>query len=126
MDIKEALKIAEAVIYDKEKRHLNDAEVDILQGSWEGETYNEIAENSKYEVNYLKGDIGHKFWKLLSEALGEQVSKRNFRAALERSRSRFLIGNSMQLQLEEARPSQKLVSDLYVERPRLNLAVTKR
>ena len=117
MDFEETLKVAEAAIYSKEQRHLSDAEVLILQGSWEGQTYEEIAENSRYEANYLKGDIGHKFWKLLSIALGETVSKRNFQAALERSRPKFKLEASRSPQLTEARQPQERISELYVERP---------
>lgn len=117
MNINEALKVVEAAVYEKEKRHLNDAELKVLEGSWENQTYDEMAEDSKYEANYLKGDVGHKFWKLLSEALGEPVSKRNFRAALERSRSRFSIGDAKLKQSREVRQPQEQACDLYVERP---------
>ncbi len=117
MNLPEARKVVEIAVYEKEKRHLNDAELRVLEGSWDGQTYDEMAEDSKYEANYLKGDVGHKFWKLLSEALGEQVSKRNFRAALERARARFSIGNSTRSQSGEVRQPQELACDLYVERP---------
>jgi len=57
-----------------------------LQRAWEGKTYEEMAneEELPYAINYLKQDIGPNLWKLLSEALGEAVSKSNFRAVIER------------------------------------------
>ncbi|WP_348235325.1 NB-ARC domain-containing protein [Trichocoleus sp. DQ-A3] len=66
------------------KRHLKDVEVAILRGAWQGQNYEEIAEVYGYSAKYLKQDIGPKLWQLLSEALGEKVSKTNFQAALER------------------------------------------
>jgi len=89
MNCEEALLVVDKAIFAKADRHLNDAEVTIFRGSWEGQTYDEMAEKSGYQANYLKGDAGHKFWKLLSEVLEEPVGKRNFRAAVERARSRF-------------------------------------
>lgn len=90
MNFEEALLVVEKAILAKAGRHLNDAEVTIFRGSWEGMTYDEMAEKSGYQATYLKGDAGHKFWKQLSEALSEPVGKRNFRAAVQRARSRFL------------------------------------
>ncbi|MDY6803292.1 MAG: DUF1822 family protein [Cyanobacteriota bacterium] len=103
MNFQEARKIVNKAIYEKEGRGLSDAEVVVLKGSWENMTYEEMAEISPYTANYLKGDMGHKFWKLLSEALGESVGKRNFKAALERARSRFLV--------EDPRPTWLEVPD---------------
>ncbi|MBW4638498.1 MAG: AAA-like domain-containing protein [Gloeocapsa sp. UFS-A4-WI-NPMV-4B04] len=65
-------------------RHLNDVETAILIGAWQSKTYEQIASASGYSISYLTRDIGPKLWKLLSQALGEIVSKTNFQAALER------------------------------------------
>ncbi|MBW4634126.1 MAG: AAA-like domain-containing protein [Iphinoe sp. HA4291-MV1] len=119
MNFEETRKVVEAAIQEHEHRHLNDVELTILRGSWEGLTYDKMAEDSVYEANYLKGDAGYKFWKLLSEVLGESVSKRNFRAVLERSpkgqwqsQSRFPHQDATQMQLVN------LASNFYyVERP---------
>jgi WD40 repeat protein len=58
-------------------RRLNDLEVAMLIGSFEGLSYEEIAFKGKYKANYLKGDAGPKLWKLLSIVFNENVSKRN-------------------------------------------------
>lgn len=84
MNCEEAIKVLDAAVYAKRKIHLKDVEVAILRGSWEGRNYYEIAEDSGYTPTYLKQDIGPKLWKLVSEALGERVSKTNFQAAVER------------------------------------------
>ncbi len=84
MDIEEAIKLAEAAVLAKAGRHLGEPEVTILRGTWQGMTYDQMAQTSQYSVNYLMRDIGPKFWKLLSEALGEEVSKTNLRSLLQR------------------------------------------
>lgn len=91
MDFEETLKLVDAAVFAKTDRHLSDPEVTILRGACLGMTYEQMAEGSQYKVNYLMRDIGPRFWKLLSEAFGEEVSKVNLRAALGRQlRSPFL------------------------------------
>ncbi len=65
-------------------RYLSDVETAIVTGALGDRTYEEIAEQSGYSVSYIKRDVGPKLWQLLSKALGEKVSKTNFRQALER------------------------------------------
>ena len=55
----------------------------VFRQSWEGLTYPEIAERFGYSVDYIK-DVGSKLWRLLSEKLGERVSKCNFRPVIRR------------------------------------------
>ncbi|MCU0543916.1 MAG: NB-ARC domain-containing protein [Oscillatoriaceae cyanobacterium Prado104] len=88
MNFEEALKIADAAVFAKTNRHLRDVEIIVLRGAWEGQKYHQIAEASRYTPEYLMQDVGSKLWKLLSVALGEEVSKTDFKAAFER-RSRL-------------------------------------
>ena len=67
----------------KTGRHLSNVETILLQGAGQGKTYEQIAETCKYSLMYLKQAAGPKVWKLLSEALGVEVSKTNFRTVLE-------------------------------------------
>ncbi|MDZ8108793.1 MAG: AAA-like domain-containing protein [Nostoc sp. DedQUE12a] len=85
MNWEEGLEILDAVVFNKKNRHLKDVERIILKGSWQGLSYDEIANNEGYAATYLRQDVGSKLWKLLAEALGEEVNKTNFRAAVERS-----------------------------------------
>ncbi|MDJ0703798.1 MAG: pentapeptide repeat-containing protein, partial [Leptolyngbyaceae cyanobacterium MO_188.B28] len=117
MDYHEALGIVESAVYAAKGRKLTDLELTILEGSWKNLTYDEIATGSNYTANYLKGDVSHKFWKLLSEVLGEQVSKKNFRAALTRSSFRHSI--ALQTQVGE-REGENIPSSA-VRSPQLNL-----
>lgn len=80
MDLQEAMQVIE----EKLGRPLKDVEAVIFRGSWAGLTYDEMVKGTSYEATYLKGDVGHKFWSELSSVLGEKVSKRNFKVAVEK------------------------------------------
>ncbi|HAX75353.1 MAG TPA: molecular chaperone Tir [Cyanobacteria bacterium UBA11372] len=82
MDVEEALEFADELIYSQTGRHLNDLERKVFVGSWLGLTYRQI-----YPLNpqYIEKDVGYNLWKKLSNALGEEVGKKNFRGAIERS-----------------------------------------
>jgi len=84
MEFEEGLKVADEAFFLSVGRRLTEVEIAILRGAWQGLTYEQISDISSYSVSYLKRDIGPKLWKLLSEALDEEVSKSNFRPALER------------------------------------------
>jgi hypothetical protein len=71
-------------VFAKTARHLKEAEKTVLWGAWSAKTYEQMAETSPYSLNYLKQAAGPKLWKLLSEILGTEISKTNFRAAIER------------------------------------------
>ncbi|MGF1485595.1 MAG: AAA-like domain-containing protein [Prochloraceae cyanobacterium] len=84
MDFSEGFKIADRAVFAATNRHLKDIEKIIFEGSWQNQSYEEIADAAGYAHDYIRGDVAPKFWKMLSEGLGEKVTKRNFRTALER------------------------------------------
>jgi hypothetical protein len=84
MNLEEILRFVDELVFSKTQKHLKDVQVSILQGAWQGQNYEEIADALGYTDKYLKQDVGPKLWKLLSEIFGEKVSKTNFRSALER------------------------------------------
>jgi hypothetical protein len=84
VDWETALKLVDAAFLTSEGRQLRDPEVTILQGTWLGLTYEQMAETSEYSLNYLMRDVGPKFWRLLSEVLDEKVGKTNLRVVLEK------------------------------------------
>ncbi len=51
-------------------KYLSDIKMKLLQGSWEGKSYDEIAKTYGYSAEYLNKDVGNKLWHKLSEALG--------------------------------------------------------
>ncbi|ACK69682.1 WD-40 repeat protein [Gloeothece citriformis PCC 7424] len=83
MNFENGLELANEAVLNRLGRQLSLVEEAILKGSWEGQTYEEIAQATNYSVDYLKRHIGPQLWKLLSEVLGEKVNKTNFRLALE-------------------------------------------
>ncbi|MEM7594002.1 MAG: NB-ARC domain-containing protein [Cyanobacteria bacterium P01_A01_bin.83] len=84
MDLSQALTVANRAMLAYCDRGLSDVETAIFKGSWENQTYDEIAEVSGYSDSYLRRDVAPKLWKLLGKALGEPVGKKNFKAALGR------------------------------------------
>ena len=84
MELDEALQAINQAMLSKHGRGLSDAETVLFKGSWKGLTYDDMVAETQYEASYFKGDLGHKFWKDLSNALGEKVSKRSFKEAIAR------------------------------------------
>lgn len=90
MDVQETLHFVDELLFEKEKRHLNDLETKIIQGLLEGKTYPEIAKNARntedqengYNSNHI-GEVSRKLYQLLSESLGETINKYNFAWRIE-------------------------------------------
>lgn len=76
--------LANDLVFKCTGKFLSDIEVEVLQGSWEGNNYEYIAEKTRRSSSYINTNVGNSLWKKLSEALGEEVSKKNFRQALKR------------------------------------------
>ncbi|PMB47953.1 hypothetical protein CEN40_07745 [Fischerella thermalis CCMEE 5205] len=77
-----ALKLADAAVFAKTKRHLRNIEVAVLRGALLGQKYDQIAAECDYAPEYIKHDVGPKLWQILSASLGEKVSKTNLMAVL--------------------------------------------
>lgn len=60
---------------------LSDVQEVVFRHCWNGQTYQEIADSSGYDADYIRG-IGSRLWQLLSQATGEKVTKTNFRSVL--------------------------------------------
>ena len=63
---------------------LSDLQEIVLRNAWEGKTYTEIAQITYHEPNYLKS-VGANIWKTLSEALSEEVTKKNIKLVTKRN-----------------------------------------
>ncbi|GAB1542501.1 NB-ARC domain-containing protein [Scytonema sp. NUACC21] len=114
MEFEEAFRVADAAVFAKTNRHLKDVETVMLRAAWQRKKYDEIAETYGYAAEYLKHDVGPKLWKLLSDALGEKVSKINFKVALER-RS-LSLANPDQIHLGQAvQITKSITSDSGLE-----------
>jgi hypothetical protein len=120
--------LADDAVFKNTGKRLSDIEVEVLRGAWEGKSYDEIASQLVLSVNYINKDVGYRLWKKLSDALGEEVSKKSFRQALQRvwqiqdTAVTSFDAAIMQLKpvetmLEFPDGSVALDSPFYVERP---------
>ncbi|WP_088889623.1 hypothetical protein [Leptolyngbya ohadii] len=83
MELQTAFQLVNSIILTKTGRSLREPEVAFFEGTWLGLTYEQIAESSEYSTNYLMRDVEPRFWRLLSDAMGEPASKTNIRVLLE-------------------------------------------
>ena len=83
MNLKEMLKFADDIVFAKTGQHLDDLQAAVLRGTLQRETYKEIAKDFDCSESRIR-EIGSELWQLLSEELGENINKKNFRSAMER------------------------------------------
>lgn len=84
----EIQRLADEVVFQATGTYLSDIETQVLQGASEGKTYDKIGDELGFSVSYLTKDVGNPLWKKLSDGLGEEVSKKNFKQALKRYRDK--------------------------------------
>jgi hypothetical protein len=89
MNLKEMLNVADRIVFEKTGQHLDDLQAAVLRGTLQRETYKEIAKDFDCSESRIR-EIGSELWQILSEELGEDVSKTNFRSTMER----FQVSNS--------------------------------
>jgi hypothetical protein len=79
------LTIIEQKFYEIHRRYLKDLERDILRICYENprDTYEEIATELGYTRGTIQGEAAQ-LWQLLSDVLGENVSRNNLRGAIDR------------------------------------------
>ena len=115
--------LVNTLVFKHTGKHLSDIEIQVLRGAWEGKSYEEIAEQLFRSVSYINKDVGYRLWKKLSEALGEEVTKKSFRQALKREwqnqnavAASGMAGN-VEVLLESPDDPVEIDSPFYVERP---------
>lgn len=101
-----ALRIADAAVFTQASRHLKNIEVVVLQGVWQGQKYDQIAEECGYAPEYIKNDVGPKLWQLLSCSLGEKVNKTNLMAVLAQRANLISVQDSGATPTEAIRSSR--------------------
>lgn len=83
MNVTEVLQFVDQLVFERTGKHLDDVQQAVIEGSYKGQTYHEIAENNHFNKSHV-GEIGGELWKFLSEVLGEDIKKTNFRSTFER------------------------------------------
>jgi len=119
MDLDAALEFTDALVFAHTGKHLSDLQTAVFRGSWplKNQSYDQIAETYGYSPNYIKQDTGPKLWKLLSEVLGEKVSKTNFKEAIERQRQ----ASAASVSQASHRLAQDVETALILEKERSSL-----
>ena len=114
--IEEALHLVDNAI---KPERLNSVQELILTQCWSGKTYQEIADSSGYDPDYIRV-VGSRLWQLLTEAFGEKITKNNFRSILRQQvgtvdKKQGTRGSISALELPET--PVPLDSALYINRP---------
>ena len=91
MTITEVLQYVDRLVKKQTGEHLDDLQKTVIQGLWQGKTYNQIADECGYDKNYV-GDVSRKLFKVLSEQLNENIDKYNFCWTIERAKNSQLLG----------------------------------
>ncbi|MEG5058187.1 NB-ARC domain-containing protein [Microcoleus sp. A2-C5] len=84
MKAQEAIALIDILLQSANKKQkLNDIQSLVFLETWEGHTYQEIADRLLYEHDYIK-QVGAHLWQIISKIIGEKVSKQNLQAVLRR------------------------------------------
>ncbi|MCU0527472.1 MAG: hypothetical protein MUF72_21925 [Elainella sp. Prado103] len=81
MNSQEALAMVELAVKSTLKGRLSKLQKIVFIQAWEDRSYVEIANDSGYELGYVK-QTGSQLWQLLSQALNEKVTKQNIQLIL--------------------------------------------
>ncbi len=80
----DALTLVDTLLHSANQgQRLNDVQSVVLLETWAGHSYDKIAQQLGYQLDYIK-QVGSRLWRSLSQTLGEPVSKRNLQAVLRR------------------------------------------
>ncbi|WP_404787857.1 tetratricopeptide repeat protein [Altericista sp. CCNU0014] len=79
----EALAWLDCLILNQTGDRLSELQRTLIEQVWQGRTYPEIADRYGCTEGHAK-DVGSDLWKLLSEILGDRITKKNLRIALLR------------------------------------------
>jgi hypothetical protein len=82
-DDNELLKLVDSLIFEKTGKHLNTLQQLVLQGMYDGKTYETIARDTRYTTKYVR-EVGYKLLKTLSVVMDEEMQKSNLKAAIDR------------------------------------------
>jgi hypothetical protein len=83
MTEQEAIALIDKILQAANQRRLTDVQSVVFLDTWAGRSYPDIAQQSGYERDYIK-QVGSRLWRSLSQAVGEEVSKKNIHAVLRR------------------------------------------
>ncbi|MBD2303493.1 ATP-binding protein [Nostoc sp. FACHB-87] len=85
MEVKEAIRFINELVYAKQGRWLEEPEKIVIKAAWLDLEYKEIADNSPYGFEILQRRVAPSLWVLLTGILGngEKVTKKKLKAIVE-------------------------------------------
>ncbi len=83
MNIEEAIELLQTLVFAQTSTYLTNLQINLLRGSWQNQTYEQIAETYCFSCAHAK-TVGAKLWEFLSQVLDTKVNKKNFQLILER------------------------------------------
>ncbi|GBF82455.1 hypothetical protein [Aphanothece sacrum] len=83
MNPQELVSYLEELIFSSTGKHIDSLQTAILKGVLNGQKYADISQEYNCSKGHAK-DEAYKLWRLLSDTLGEDINKSNFRATVER------------------------------------------
>lgn len=86
------VQVIDSIILHHRKERLTKLEDKVVRGTWQGKTYDKIAEEVNHMVSYIRKDIGGRLWQKLSKAFGEKINKTNFKPTLEQWYENMKLG----------------------------------
>ena len=113
MTLEETLAIIDELVRPERLTILQET---IVRQCWLNKTYQQIARDSGYDANYIRG-VGSRLWQQLSRACGEEVTKNNFRSILRNLHRTEIPNNNVWLEFPNG--TVPLNSPFYIERPPL-------
>lgn len=83
MDIAAALKLADDLVFVQTGKRLDYVQEAILRGTLKKRTYTQIAKEVYSSSSHVR-NVGSELWKILSEGLGENITKASLKPILEK------------------------------------------
>ncbi len=83
MNLKEMLNLADKIVFEKTGQHLDDLQEAVLKATLQHDTYKHVAKHFDCSESRVR-NAASELWRILSEELGENISKTNFRSAMQR------------------------------------------
>lgn len=83
MDTQELVSYLDELLYSSTGKRIDSLQVAILKGVLKGQKYADIAQEFNCSAGHAK-DEAYKLWQLLSDVLGEEITKSNFCATVQR------------------------------------------
>ncbi|MEI6429765.1 MAG: hypothetical protein WCO45_15485 [Pseudanabaena sp. ELA607] len=84
MGFQEVLKYVDDLLFAQTGQHLDSLQMSILQGVLQNQKYAQIAKEYNCTEGHIR-DEAYELWQKLSEALGQDINKSNFRSTIERN-----------------------------------------